>query len=147
MQEVTSYGEAFPNAAGREYGEPAKPTILLVEDEQTLRELISEVLEYAGYEVLPCSHPNEGIEVSRRRAGSIDLLLTDLVLPGMNGREMSRRILERLPKLRVVYMSGYCEPMVMEGEQRDADFNYLQKPFSVRTLTKKLASVLAQQVQ
>jgi two-component system, cell cycle sensor histidine kinase and response regulator CckA len=147
MREVTQSEELFPmkSSLGRE--EANKPTILLVEDEKMLRELICEVLECAGYEVLPCAHPDEGIEASRKHESRIDLLLTDVVLPGMNGREMSNQILERLPKLHVVFMSGYSEQVLMERGQFDPEFEYLQKPFSLRTLTKKLASVLEERVQ
>lgn len=147
MREVVQAGELFPAAASGEGEDADKPTILLVEDEKMLREMIGEVLECAGYEVLACAHPNDGIEMSMQHAGEIDLLLTDVVMPGMNGHEMSTRILEKRPKLRVVYMSGYSEQVLTERGQYDAEFEYLQKPFSLVTLTKKLASMLKERVQ
>lgn len=118
-----------------------KQTILLVEDEEMVRELMCEVLEMDGYEVLSCAHPEEGIEVCRRHAGQIDLLLTDVVMPGMNGREMANRILDILPALRVVFMSGYTEHALLHNGQVDPHLEYLQKPFSLQTLAKKLAHV------
>jgi CheY-like chemotaxis protein len=122
-------------------------TILLVEDEEMVRGLMREVLEKEGYEVLSCGHPKDGIEMSRRHAGQIDLLLTDVVMPGMNGREMANRIRETLPDLRVVFMSGYTEHVLMHEGQVGTQFEYLQKPFTLRTLSQKLALVLGGPVQ
>jgi DNA-binding NtrC family response regulator len=117
-------------------------TILLVEDEEMVRKLICEVLEQQGFEVLACGTPAEAIEVSRRRDGRIDLLLTDVVMPGMNGRKMAESIHEFLPQLRVVFMSGYTEHALTHEGQVDPKFEYLQKPFTVKSLTQKLAKVL-----
>ncbi len=125
-----------------EGGGRAKQTILLVEDEEMVRGLMCEVLEREGYNVLPCSHPTEGIEASQRHCGQIDLLLTDVVMPGMNGREMANQILEIIPELRVVFMSGYTEHALTRDGEVDPHFEYLQKPFTLQTLTRKLAQVL-----
>jgi CheY-like chemotaxis protein len=119
-----------------------RQTILLVEDEEMVRGLMCEVLDQQGYEVLACSTPAEAIEVSRRREGSIDLLLTDVVMPGMNGREMAERIHEFLPQLQVVFMSGYTEHALTHDGQVDPKVEYLQKPFTLKTLTQKLEKVL-----
>jgi CheY-like chemotaxis protein len=119
-----------------------KQTILLVEDEEMVRELMCEVLELEGYEVLSCANPQEGIDVSLQHSGQIDLLLTDVVMPGMNGREMANRILQTLPELRVVFMSGYTEHVLLHEGQADPHFEYLQKPFTLQTLTKKLSHVM-----
>jgi len=122
-----------------------KRTILLVEDEEMVRRLMCEVLEREGYRVLACSHPAEGIKESKRYSGQIDLLLTDVVMPGMNGREMADRIHETLPHLRVVFMSGYTEHALTQEGQVDPNFEYLQKPFTLKSLTQKLAKVLGNQ--
>jgi CheY-like chemotaxis protein len=119
-----------------------KQTILLVEDEEMVRELMCEVLEREGYEVLPCAHPRDGIDACLRYPGRIDLLLTDVVMPEMNGREMATRIQEILPELRVVFMSGYTEHVLLQEGKVDGDFEYLQKPFTLQTLTQKLTRVL-----
>jgi len=119
-----------------------KQTILLVEDEEMVRGLMCEVLEREGYTVLACSHPKEGIEVCQQQCGHIDLLLTDVVMPGMNGRDMANRIREIMPELRVVFMSGYTEHVLVSEGQVDPKFEYLQKPFTLKTLTRKLAQVL-----
>jgi CheY-like chemotaxis protein len=119
-----------------------KQTILLVEDEEMVRRLMCEVLEQEGFEVLACSTPAEAIAVSRRHDGHIDLLLTDVVMPGMNGRAMAESIQEFLPQLRVVFMSGYTEHALTHEGQVDPKFEYLQKPFTLKSLTQKLTKVL-----
>jgi len=119
-----------------------KQTILLVEDEEMVRGLMCEVLEMEGYEVVACAHPDEAIAVCRRHSGQIDLLLTDVVLPGMNGRVMANQILGILPELRTVFMSGYTEHALLQEGEVDPHLEYLQKPFTLLTLTQKLADVL-----
>jgi CheY-like chemotaxis protein len=122
--------------------EQGKQTILVVEDEEMVRGLICEVLRREGYRVVACGDADEGIEASKRHGPGIDLLLTDVVMPGMNGPEMATRIQETLPQLRVVFMSGYSEQALARQGQVDASFEYLQKPFTLKTLTQKLAKVL-----
>jgi len=140
---VTIATESKPSNAGLGGHEgPMRQMILLVEDEEMVRELMCEVLEQAGYEVLVCSTPAEAIEVSRRHEGPIDLLLTDVVMPGMNGREMAERIHEFLPQLQVVFMSGYTEHALAHDGKVDPKVEYLQKPFTLKALTQKLAKVL-----
>ena len=119
-----------------------RQTILLVEDEEMVRTLMREVLEREGYQVLSCSHAQDGIKVSKQHGGQIDLLLTDVVMPGMNGRDMASQILETLPELRVVFMSGYTEHVLIREGEADPHFEYLQKPFTLRTLLRKLERVL-----
>ena len=121
--------------------EQMKRTILLVEDEEMVRGLICEVLKREGYKVLVCGDAAEGIETSQQHGAQIDLLLTDVVMPGMSGTEMACRIQENLPRLRVVFMSGYTEHGLNGVAQVD-NFDYLQKPFTLKTLTQTLARVL-----
>ncbi len=115
---------------------------MLVEDEEMVRGLICEVLERQGYKVFSCSTPKEGIELSQLHCGEIDLLLTDVVMPGMNGCEMANRILEIIPEVRVVFMSGYTKDALSHDGEIDVQVEYLQKPFTLQTLTRKLARVL-----
>jgi len=121
---------------------PKKNTILVVEDEEIVRKLLCDVLEGDGYRVFVCSSPDEGIEIGQRHAEEIDLLLTDVVMPGMNGREMARRIHEFLPQLPVLFMSGYAKHSLPEQEQVNSNFEYLQKPFTLRSLSEKLRAIL-----
>lgn len=142
MMESAGARAEFSVALGADCEESMKQTILLVEDEEMVRGLMCEVLERDGYKVLSCSHPREGIEASRQHCGRIDLLLTDVVMPGMNGWEMAKRIQEILPKLRVVFMSGYTEHALTRDGEVDSRIEYLQKPFTLRTLREKLTRLL-----
>lgn len=142
MREAIAAESQTWNAGNGGHEGPMRLTILLVEDEDMVRGLMCEVLEQEGYDVLACSTPAEAIEVSRQHDRPIDLLLTDVVMPGMNGREMAERIHEFLPQLRVVFMSGYTEHALTQEGQVDPKFEYLQKPFTLKALTQKLAKVL-----
>ena len=125
--------------------ERIKRKILLVEDEETVRELLTEVLRRQGYDVLPCAHPKEGIAAGLQHAAGIDLLLTDVVMPGMNGREMAELIQQATPDLRVIFMSGYAEEVLLQNGRINAHFEYLQKPFTLKSLLGKLSEVLGEE--
>jgi two-component system, cell cycle sensor histidine kinase and response regulator CckA len=144
MQEVNAARNESPKIVNTGDGR-TKKTILLVDDEAMVRELMCAALQRQGYKVLPCSNPEEGIETSRQHCEEIDLLLTDVVMPGMNGCDMAKRIREMIPELRVVFMSGYTEHALTRNEEVDPQFEYLQKPFTLRALTLKLARVLGQE--
>ncbi len=135
-------GSEFLDAPESPQMEQVRQTILLVEDEEMVRGLICEVLRREGYRVLACSDAAEGIEASKRLGEKIDLLLTDVVMPGMNGPEMAARIQKTLPELRVVFMSGYSEQALAREGQVSPSFDYLQKPFTLKNLTQKLAKAL-----
>lgn len=116
--------------------------ILVVEDEPTIRGLLREVLERAGYCVFACATPDEGIAVCAARKHNIDLLLTDVVLPGMNGLEMASQITAIQPGLQVVFMSGYTEHALVKDGVLDGKVEYLQKPFSLDTLRQRVKRLL-----
>ena len=117
-------------------------TILVVEDEPTVRNLLREVLERTGYRVVACAAPDEGIAACLAPEPNIDLVLTDVVLPGMNGWEMASRISQARPGVRVVFMSGYTEHVLVREGVLDGRVEYLQKPFSLDTLRQRLKSLL-----
>jgi CheY-like chemotaxis protein len=115
-------------------------TILLVEDEESLRKLTCTMLEQSGFTVLEAQGGLEAIEVARNCRGSIDLLLTDIVMPGMNGREVARNLTLARPGLKVVYMSGYSG---FGNRGLDAQEEVLlSKPFSREALLNKVHEVL-----
>jgi signal transduction histidine kinase/ActR/RegA family two-component response regulator len=116
-------------------------TILLVEDETGVRELASEFLTGAGYKVLEGHDGLDGLQVSERYAGAIDVLLTDLVMPRLGGKELANRVREKRPEIKVVMMSGYAEFAVEKGGD-EAIFAALAKPFSMRSLIEKMDEVL-----
>jgi two-component system cell cycle sensor histidine kinase/response regulator CckA len=119
-------------------------TILLVEDETFLREVTCEILESAGYRVLKARNAAEATSVFRQYNAIVNLLLTDVVLPGQNGRDLANDLRTIRPKLRTIFTSGYPENAVTkQGIQADGMF-YLPKPFSLQSLTRKVRQVLEQ---
>lgn len=117
-------------------------TILLVEDEDSVRESTAEYLTESGYTVLKAAGGPNALEVAERHAGSIDLLLTDLIMPQMSGRELSERIAKTRPQIRVVFMSGYSNHMLSNEEILDPKHVLLQKPFRLEALGQLLREVL-----
>jgi two-component system, cell cycle sensor histidine kinase and response regulator CckA len=111
-------------------------TILLVEDEAFVREVTGEVLRSAGYEVLTARNAAEAAGVYAGRRGGVELLLSDVVLPGENGRVLSRRLRRENPELKVLLVTGYVEQMGLREEE------YLAKPFSTDVLLRKVREVL-----
>jgi len=129
---------ATPAPANARGGE----TILLVEDEYDVRVFVETVLSSHGYRVLPASNGEEALAVSRGHGASIDLLLTDVVMPYMGGYELARRLQEARPMTRVVYMSGYPgEALIRQGGLVPGS-SFLWKPFGVRALVAKVRSLL-----
>jgi two-component system cell cycle sensor histidine kinase/response regulator CckA len=120
-------------------------TILLVEDESFLREMTFEILESAGYRVLKAGTAAEAISTFDEYKTIVRLLLTDVVLPGQNGRGLATDLRCVCPKLRIIFVSGYPENVVTrQGLQEDRMF-YLPKPFSSQSLTRKVRQLLEQQ--
>jgi CheY-like chemotaxis protein len=117
-------------------------TVLLVEDEDLVRSMVRESLENSGYRVLEAIEGEEALRHCNRHQGPIHLLLTDLVIPGMSGREIAKQVLARRPEARVLYMSGYSEDVA--GRQGDVELGsaLLKKPFTEETLTAKVREVL-----
>ena len=119
-----------------------QPTILLIEDDDPVRELMIEVLEEEGYTVLEASHPRRAFEWAERHPGGIDLLVTDLSLPGMNGREAAARLRAQHPDVKVVFTSGYPDHQIDELVVREAGTAFLGKPFSPDALRRTVREVL-----
>jgi PAS domain S-box-containing protein len=105
-------------------------TILLAEDEQDVREVAREFLESAGYKVIEARNGTDALCVAKANNTGIDLLVTDMVMPGMTGRELAQRMQQVRSGFAVIYMSGYSEQSVSESAQRDAKLHLLTKPFS-----------------
>jgi two-component system, cell cycle sensor histidine kinase and response regulator CckA len=118
-----------------------KPVILLVEDESVVREVTRQVLEHAGYQVLESDGPREAMRLAEVYQGQIALLLSDVVMPGMSGIDLARRIQKTQPWLATVFMSGYANPKVMQESEPHS--GYIQKPFTVDALLAGVAEALA----
>jgi len=121
-------------------GRPA--TVLVVEDELPVRRIVVLSLRGGGYDVIEAARPEAAIELANRHPGPIDLLLTDVVMPGMSGRHLSEIIVAKRPELRVLYVSGYTEDAIVDRGVLDPGVHFLQKPFSGSGLLEVVARVL-----
>jgi two-component system cell cycle sensor histidine kinase/response regulator CckA len=124
-----------PTAGGSE-------TILLVEDEASVRLLVRETLEARGYKVLEAEDGEVALQVASSHADTIDILITDVVMPGISGQELSRRLCISDPALKVLYLSGYTEDSIIREGALEAGTAFLQKPFTLQTLSRKVREVL-----
>ncbi len=124
----------------------AMGNLLLVEDEDNVRRLALRVLEKAGYRVLEAGSPAEAIALLEAGDYTLDLLVTDVVLPGMNGKQLYERLILDRPGLRVLYMSGYAEDAIARQGSLPPGTDLLEKPFHPSTLTDRVASALARPV-
>jgi two-component system cell cycle sensor histidine kinase/response regulator CckA len=119
-------------------------TILLVEDEATLRAIAREILEEDGYRVIEATGPHEAIEMARRHPQPIHLLLTDVVMPGMNGRVLAESLMATRPALRVLYMSGYTDDVIAHRGVFESGAHFLAKPFTVLALLGRVRAALGE---
>jgi len=120
----------------------AHETLLLVEDEPAILDMTKHVLEGFGYRVLGALTPAEAIRMAKEHAGKIHLLMTDMVMPEMNGRDLAKNIASLCPGIRHVFMSGYTDSVVARHGVLEEGVNYIQKPFSMQTLAAKVREVL-----
>jgi PAS domain S-box-containing protein len=119
------------------------PTVLLVEDENQVRELLADVLQQAGYRVLAAANGDEAVHLSAAHKGRIDAMLSDVMMPGLNGPAVAERIAPERPEMKVVFMSGYAARDVL-AEQSSEHSAFLSKPFSREQLTATLTAVLVE---
>jgi CheY-like chemotaxis protein len=117
-------------------------TILLVEDEEMVRAMMREGLQRDGYSVLAAGNAQEAISLLERHSRPIDLLLTDLMMPGMNGMELARRILSSHPAMKVLLISGYTEEETGMFVRKEHGAAFLQKPITPSILSRKVREVL-----
>jgi two-component system, cell cycle sensor histidine kinase and response regulator CckA len=129
-------------------GPPAAPaagerplTVLVVEDEPAVRGLVRTVLHLHGYSVLEAASAEEALALSASHPGRLPLLLTDVTMPEMSGRELARRLTELRPEMKVLYMSGHIEEVLTDGDA-SADPSFIQKPFSPMALAHKVRDLL-----
>jgi len=118
--------------------------ILIVEDDNDLRSYLSEVLRGLGYRVVAAANAGAALPILQQGSARIDLLLTDVVMPGMNGRELGRRAQEIRPSLRVLYMTGYSRNAVVHHGRLDEGVELLQKPITQTHLATRIRDILDQ---
>jgi CheY-like chemotaxis protein len=117
-------------------------TILLVEDEPSILRMTRMMLERKGYTVLTAASPSEAVEKAKNHSGSIDLLMTDVVMPEMNGRDLAEEINSLYPGIRLLFMSGYTSNVIAHHGILDEGVAFIQKPFSMADMAEKVRKVL-----
>jgi two-component system cell cycle sensor histidine kinase/response regulator CckA len=117
-------------------------TVLLVEDEDALRRAAAEFLRLRGYTVLEARDGLDALSVTKDHGSTIDLAVTDVVMPRMSGGELAKELLTRRPETRVLFLSGYAGQTVLDHEVADVESNFLQKPFTLKQLAGKVRAVL-----
>jgi DNA-binding NtrC family response regulator len=114
----------------------------LVEDEEAVRKLAVQFLRRHDYFVLEALHGSDALLVCEQHQGPVQLMVTDVVMPGMSGRELAERLSSLHPEMKVLYMSGYTDNAIVHHGVLDEGPNYIQKPFSMEMLAKKVREVL-----
>jgi nitrogen-specific signal transduction histidine kinase len=148
----TSFSIFLPRYRGKEFlpgakaslapYKPGGETILLVEDEPAILTVGKQLLEMQGYRVLAASTPGEAIRLAEGHIGEIHLLMTDVVMPEMNGRELARKLLSLYPRVKRLFMSGYTADVIAHHGVLDDGVQFIQKPFTSDALTAKVREVL-----
>ena len=134
--------EAPEVATGQAARAPATETILVVEDQEAACEMIVEILREEGYRVLAASDGIQAQEVLRRSPETVDLLLTDVVMPKMSGTDLARALAESQPRMRVLYMSGYTDEVITHHGVLNPGVSFLQKPFTTAALADRVRKAL-----
>ena len=127
----------------RPTGDPVPATILVVEDERLVRAGIRMLLSDEGYDVLDAASPEEALALLDEHGAAFDVLLTDIVMPGMNGPELARKLRERDPDLAVVFMSGFSDRALVEQGRIESGVPVLEKPFEEAELLQRVSELLA----
>jgi len=139
--------DALPEEAPSALSAPlprSSETVLLIEDAGPLREMVQEILEAEGYQVLAAENAQRALELAGAHQGCIALVVTDVVMPGLSGPAVAERLQAVRPGIRVLLMSGYTDEAIGEHGILDRAMNFIQKPFSAEALLRKVREVLDQ---
>ena len=121
---------------------PATETVLVVENESAIRTLVQIALERHGYTVLAAESGADALKISENHPGSIDLLITDVIIPDMNGPEISRQLALSRPRVSTLFMSGYMDDALTDHGLRVGHVDFIEKPFSPRVLAQRVREIL-----
>lgn len=142
LPRVDECAEPVADHVSTESARNGTETLLLVEDEDDVRDLTREMLEGLGYTVLEARRPQEAMRISEQHRGLIHLMLTDVVMPELSGHRLAERITAGRPNMKVLYMSGYTDDAIVRHGVLECGTRFLQKPFSSDTLADKVREVL-----
>jgi DNA-binding NtrC family response regulator len=117
-------------------------TLLLVEDDSAILNLAKGILEHQGYTVLAAQTPGSALTLLEQHDAPVHLLITDVVMPEMNGKDLQKKITALAPGIKTLFMSGYTADVIVHHGILDTEIHFLQKPFSIRTLMRKVREVL-----
>jgi PAS domain S-box-containing protein len=143
---VDENGADYANAAGVPLAPKGTETLLLVEDEDQVRQIVKAILEQQGYDVLAAANGEEALKLAEVHGPRLHLLMTDVVMPQMSGRELAEQLTGILPNLKVLYMSGYTDDAIVRHGLLDASLSFIQKPFDAASAARKVREVLDSQV-
>lgn len=142
---IPKYIKIVPDVAEKELKKTpqrGRETILLVEDEPSILKVTQKMLEHQGYLVFPAGNPLEAVRIAQEFNGEIDLLISDVIMPEMNGRDLADKIILIHPKLKILFMSGYTADLIAPHGILDEGVNFIEKPFSRDNLNIKVRDVL-----
>ncbi|MGB8655978.1 MAG: response regulator, partial [Candidatus Acidiferrales bacterium] len=142
LPEVAAEAERISTEKPAERSQTGSETILFVEDEESVRELVSEYLKNAGYNVLEAIDGAQALEVAQAHQSEIHILVTDVVMPRVSGRELATRLTATRTALKVLYVSGYTDDSIFRHGVLEGGMAFLQKPFNLKTLAQKIRAVL-----
>ena len=144
MASRSAIGQAPPHAGPRPAGhyQSQGETILLVEDAPRVRAVVREILEIQGYEVIEAGQGAEALALAAGHEGPIHLLITDVVMPEMSGRELAKRLVPLRPEMNVLYISGYTDDAIVRHGVLEAGMALLPKPFTPDALAAKVREIL-----
>jgi CheY-like chemotaxis protein len=140
----TEKGSDIPANTSSEDMPTGSETILLVEDETPILQMAKTTLEKLGYTVWTAESPKHALELAKKYNGKINLLITDVVMPEMNGHDLALRLAANNPDLKTLYMSGYAADVVSHHGILNEDVLFMQKPFSIRELAKNVRKAIEQ---
>ncbi len=135
--------ETIPEETAHAYGDSPSAVVLLVEDDEMVRDLAGVTLRKHGFQVMEASGPKEALQLFEKAGASqIDLLLTDVIMPQMSGRELAHKIVQAQPGIKVLFMSGYTDTAIVQHGILEEGVNFIQKPFSPKDLVQRLREIL-----